>query len=115
MRLPRMTPRRWMIAVGAVAVLAWSFRWAGFMALAWGAHLLGSSLGILLATEKERRLAGSVLGGAVTGACFWFVNFFFLSCGCCTSGAWTRSAGCTGSLHCAGSSLDGDVGICQYT
>jgi len=77
MRLPRMTTRRWMIAVAAVAVLAWGFRRAGFFALAWEAPLLGSSLGILLAREKQRRLAGSVSGGAVTGACFWFVNFFF--------------------------------------
>jgi hypothetical protein len=77
MRFPRMTTRRWMIAVAAVAVLAWGFHRAGFFALAWEAPLLGSSLGILLAREKQRRLAGSVLGGAVTGACFWFVNFFF--------------------------------------
>lgn len=77
MRLPRMTTRRWMIAVAAVAVLAWGFHQYGFMALGWEAHLLGSSLGILLAREKQRRLAGSILGGAVAGACFWFVNFFF--------------------------------------
>ena len=63
--------------MAAVAVLAWGFRWYGFMALAWEAHLLGSSLGILLAREKQRRLAGSMLGGALTGACVWFVNFFF--------------------------------------
>jgi hypothetical protein len=66
-----------MIAVAAVAVLAWGFHHQGFFALAWEAPLLGSSLGILLAREKQRRLAGSILGGAVTGACVWFVNFFF--------------------------------------
>jgi hypothetical protein len=80
-----MTTRRWMIAVSAVGVLIWGFRLLGFLALIWVAHLLGSALGILLAREKERRFAGSVLGGAVTGACVWFVNFFFYKQYTCVS------------------------------
>jgi hypothetical protein len=76
MRLLRMTTRRWMLAVAAAGVMTWGTHRDGFLALAWEAPLLGSSLGILVAREKQRRLAGSVLGGAVAGTCVWFVNFF---------------------------------------
>jgi hypothetical protein len=66
-----------MLAVAAVGVMTWYIRRDGFFALAWGVTLLGACLGMLVAREKRWRLTGSVLGGAVTSGCVWFINFFF--------------------------------------
>ena len=76
MRLPRMTTRRWMVAVAIAALGAWRVNHEKFAALFWGAPLLGSFLGIVIADGRRRRLLGSVLGAAIASACVFFANFF---------------------------------------
>jgi hypothetical protein len=76
MRFPRMTTRRWMVAVAIAALGAWRVKQERFLALYWGVTLLGSFLGIVLAGGRRRRLLGSVQGAAIASACVWFANFF---------------------------------------
>jgi hypothetical protein len=75
-RLPRMTTRRWIIAVMVAGLGTWRVNQEGFLALSWEAPLVGSFLGIVAAGERRWRLPGSVFGAAIASACVWFVNFF---------------------------------------
>jgi hypothetical protein len=56
MRLPQMSTRRWMIVMAIAALWAWAVNREGFRTLVWGAPLLGSFLGIVLAGGGPMRL-----------------------------------------------------------
>ena len=76
MPLPLMTTRRWMVVMAIAALGAWRVDHALFAALFWGAPLLGSFLGIVIADGRRRRSLGGVLGAAITSACVFFTNLF---------------------------------------
>ena len=59
MPLPLMTTRRWMVVMAIAALGAWRVDHERFAALFWGAPLLGSFLGIVIADGRRRRLLGS--------------------------------------------------------
>src|SRR5262245_39534661 len=68
MRLPRMTTRRWMVVVAAVALMSWTISSSGFLALALGGLILGASLTIWLERQEKPMAAGII--GATMLLCF---------------------------------------------
>jgi hypothetical protein len=77
MRRPRvrLTARRLMPVIAAT-IMVWDLCREGIYALIWEAPLLGALLAMGVA-RRRFRLGAGVTGGAVTGLCFFFVNWFF--------------------------------------
>jgi hypothetical protein len=62
-------------AVGVLAAVAWDFRRSGVAAYLCGPPVAGAL--VALAIVNRPRLSVGSLGGCGTGACQWFVNYYF--------------------------------------